>query len=74
MMSAAGVVECAPGYTMPDLELGLKEGRSQHTRVCVWRHLGHNSERSKTSAHFVFYQPALRYSPCFMERTEGRRD
>ena len=34
-MSAVDVVECVPQYTVPDLELGLKEGRTQHTCVCV---------------------------------------
>lgn len=56
MMSAVDVVECVPGYTTPDLELGLKEGRTQHTRVCVWRHFGYNSQRFKTSACLVFHQ------------------
>lgn len=74
VMSAADEVECVPGYTMPDLELGLKEGRTQHTRVCVWRHLGHNSQRFKTSACLVFHQTPTRIGPCFMGRTEGRRD
>lgn len=74
-MSAVDVVECVPQYTVPDLELGLKEGRTQHTYVCVsGEHLATIASIPRLQHVWSFIQPAMRYGPCFMGRTEGRRE